>query len=450
MYFVRWAGRISISLSLLMLGACQGTAPVAPDPDLNANTSPITTRFNYIALGDSLAAGVQDAHTNRFGQTQSYPTWIARQLRKAYGTDFVMPLMGLDSQRINPEAVPTLLGISGEDAHSMIYGRATAETIDAESSITDRTLYPLNTPAYRGTGTSQLEAALYLAEKWQKDESEVPKIITFFLGNNEILGSIVGLGSENYTISAMESQLTDPEQFHHDINYIFENLAQTQAQIFVATLPDTVQIAYLVDPQLITRWTGEPVAHYTLPQGSKISLAAALQVFGDYLNGSSLSESMDVHLSDASVMTLEEQQLIRNHVTAYNQSLRQLAQGYGFHVVDLFEELKTPQTIDGIFFTSDYGFGKFFSLDGVHFSHTGHAHTANLFIKVMNQELGAKIPLIPLSEVHAGDPYRDSDGDGFPEGPNFEPQNSNQALVAKLRDPDDHDPHIIPDLVNFP
>ncbi|KAB2840446.1 hypothetical protein F9K50_05790, partial [bacterium] len=173
-------------LSILYCTACSGGAAQGPETPV----PPSPPDFHYISLGDSLAAGVQDGTTNEHTQPHSYAAILAKQLAKAYGGTLTMPLLAVDGPRKNPDKVPTLLGISGEDSGSIYETKATGEPLTSASSLHDRTLAPIAFSEYRGEATSQLDAALWLAEKWKDSDPSVPKIMTLWL-NNDVLGSVV-------------------------------------------------------------------------------------------------------------------------------------------------------------------------------------------------------------------------------------------------------------------
>lgn len=77
------------------------------------------------------------------------------------------------------------------------------------------------------------------------------------------------------------------------------------------------------------------------------------------------------------------------------------------YVVDLHgavEELaKNGLDLGGTHLTTDK-FGGLLGLDGVHFSDTGYAVVANVFLKAIGRALGVKLPSIGLQAVHAQDP----------------------------------------------
>jgi len=425
-------------LPLLLVISCDNPPSSSGSP---AASTPPPPSFNYIALGDSLAAGVQDGTTNEHTQTHSYAALLAKQIATAYGTTLTMPLLSVDGERENPDKIPTLLGISGEDSASIYQERASGDALQTDSDLHDKTLAPIAFADQRGQATSQLEAALWLSQKWKGLDPSVPKIITLWL-NNDVLGAVVQVGNENYTAVGIDSTMRAPENFRADLEQVFPVLAQTGAEVFIGNIPDITQIAYLIAPETLQHWTGKTVPSSSLPAGARMSLPAALHIFVDDLGGKDWQTSLNENLSDASVMTSQEMAQIQTRIDSLNQILADEVQKYHFHLVDLHQALHAPQTIEGTTYTSEWGAGGFFSLDGVHFSHSGHAVTANIFIHAINEALGAKIPEISIAQVRENDPYVDQDGDGFPKGPDYEPSSAIVKLLFQFRDADDSDPGI--------
>ena len=106
-----------------------------------------------------------------------------------------------------------------------------------------------------------------------------------------------------------------------------------------------------------------------------------------------------VPLADQWVLTPEEQTSIENALTAYNQTIENLATAYDLAFVDansLLNELKTsgfPQS-DGSTVTATFATGGGFSLDGVHPAPRGYAILANAFITAINGKYGSNLPLV--------------------------------------------------------
>ena len=102
-------------------------------------------------------------------------------------------------------------------------------------------------------------------------------------------------------------------------------------------------------------------------------------------------------LEDQWVLTPEEQGLIDTALTAYNQSIEDLATQFGLAFVDanaLLADLNAnglPQT-DGSVVTSTFATGGGFSLDGVHPAPRGYAILANAFADAINTTYGSNLP----------------------------------------------------------
>ena len=75
-------------LGLLVLGA----AGCQPDIEAPAVTAGSADFSRYIAVGNSLTAGVSDGGLYREGQLSSYPNILAGQFAQVGGGEFVQPL----------------------------------------------------------------------------------------------------------------------------------------------------------------------------------------------------------------------------------------------------------------------------------------------------------------------------------------------------------------------
>jgi hypothetical protein len=162
--------------------------------------------------------------------------------------------------------------------------------------------------------------------------------------------------------------LTSMEEFRPELAEILLRLEGTGAEVFLATGPDAT----------------------VLPQyGVKIQK----------LRDAGFSEH------DASAW----REAMRTRIGEYNAELRAQAAAYPrVHLVDMYtavqEVLANGVDVAGTHL-SPQPMGGLLSLDGMHFSDTGYAMVANMFIEKMNADLGVKVPLVNLGQVHAEDPY---------------------------------------------
>ena len=129
----------------------------------------------------------------------------------------------------------------------------------------------------------------------------------------------------------------------------------------------------------------------------------------------------------------------------YNDEIKSIAAARpNVHVVDVGQAIndaftgKSEIIVDGNVFTRKWMRGGGFTFDGVHPSDTGQAFVANLIIERMNEVMGAGAALYDLSDVFAGDPYFDHDGDGWAPGPTAQGSTIGE-LMFMFKDPDDND-----------
>lgn len=110
-------------------------------------------------------------------------------------------------------------------------------------------------------------------------------------------------------------------------------------------------------------------------------------------------------LTENFVLDSAEIAAVRTATAAYNATIEQLATANDLAFVDAaakLEELATTGiNINGKLYTSTFGTGGAFSLDGVHPSTRGYAIIANEFIKAINAKYGASIPQTDVNSFPA-------------------------------------------------
>ena len=104
-----------------------------------------------------------------------------------------------------------------------------------------------------------------------------------------------------------------------------------------------------------------------------------------------------VPLADKWVLTPEEQTIVENALTSYNQTIAGLATAYDLAFVDanaLLAELNANgfQQADGSVVDATFATGGGFSLDGVHPAPRGYAIVANAFIAAINAKYNSNLP----------------------------------------------------------
>lgn len=115
-------------------------------------------------------------------------------------------------------------------------------------------------------------------------------------------------------------------------------------------------------------------------------------------------------LQDNHVLTSSEAEMVATATTAYNNSIKAIAQAKGLAVADmnailaqLADNTTGLKTEDGQiyyanYFSTDRLHTTLFSLDGIHPNAKGYAIVANEIIKVINQHYNAYLPLLNASQ----------------------------------------------------
>ncbi len=344
----------------------------------------------FVGLGDSIGEAVQSADANQYTQPTSYLNFIAMQM----GADFPQPLIKTsptgfiesvkDRTRIDPTVEGLNLAVSGATAHSLLYDYATATDVSQISDETELVLFPR-------TG-SQMQVA----------ESLMPERVACWIGDNDVLGSIIDFNHLD------ASQLTPIADFTADFTSIVQRLNAMGTRVVFGTVPNVTDIAFAADDQDMIRFLG---SDYGLPADSRTTMAAIMFVKLGLLDPSIFSDPN--YVLDAGELATIEQQVVN-----INNVIKSVATSYGMGVADTNAAFAYftahPITIAGVPLTRRY-LGGLFSLDGVHPSPIANAIAANMFISVFNSHYGLSVPKLDLSQigyVFLTDPFVDKDGDG--------------------------------------
>lgn len=128
-----------------------------------------------------------------------------------------------------------------------------------------------------------------------------------------------------------------------------------------------------------------------------LPVSSVLGTLADPSNPSSVI-GVGVPLNDSQLLTASEVKLVVEAQTAYNTSIKALADQYDLAFVDIQGLMHTLAqggvSFDGGTITNTFGTGGAFSLDGVHPTQRGYAVVANNFIKAINAKYVSDIPMV--------------------------------------------------------
>ena len=358
----------------------------------------------YVALGDSLTAGVVSGSLVETHQVNSFPAQIARAAgiqgfqQPTVSEPGSPPELTLISLSPSPIVVPKA-SRPGSPTNAALprpynnLGVPGADTQDILATVTDGG--GPHDLVLRGRGTALQQAATLR-----------PTFITLWIGNNDVLGAaLTGRAIEGATITSVA-------KFRARFEQIVTAVKATGARVVAANLPDVASIPFVttIPPVVVNPTTREPVlvdgqpVPLIGPNGALPSNAYVLLTASSFLaQGVGIPKALGglgTPLSDAVILDADEVGAIRDHVNAYNLAIRDLCGAAGIPVLDLnavLNEIATEgRSIGGIRLTSAYLTGGIFSYDGVHPTELGYAVLANEWIQKIN-EGGASLPLVDLS-----------------------------------------------------
>ena len=107
-----------------------------------------------------------------------------------------------------------------------------------------------------------------------------------------------------------------------------------------------------------------------------------------------------VPIPDRYVLTLDEIATIQAYRADMNSSITQFADFREFAIADLtevYEKLNTGMVYNGVSMSTEFVSGGAFSLDGLNLNPIGNALLANEYIKAINDQYNARIPLAPVT-----------------------------------------------------
>lgn len=406
---------ILLAISLLLVFSCGESYDLISEPSGDTGSADFSM---YVALGNSLTAGVQSGVIKEDFQRYSYPNLIAGQ---AGISSFEQPLVShpglgtglmeltsispLTLETSNPTGVPQnvalarpynnlgIPGITSYDLYNAI--NATTNFAYLNTGTGDNPLIDLilrNTSADPAVALTCVKAALALN----------PTFITIWIGNNDALAAAVYGSTANLIPSAV---------LQGNLAITITDITGT-AKIVLANIPDVTTIPfvntyppYILDPDTgeLLIVNGSPVLYVGAQPTDKILLTAKDYIAAGYGLPASLPGGTGLPLPDGVVLTSSEIAAISAHVDDLNDIIDAIAAQNNIPVVDM-NSIFNDIYINGFHYagqtyTAEFITGGLFSLDGIHPTSKGYGIVANEFIKVINNSYGADIPLVDINEL---------------------------------------------------
>ncbi len=400
---------------------CTSNNPTGTNPDVTGSLD----FTSYVALGNSLTAGVSNGALYEAAQANSYPNLIAR---KVGITDFQQPLMSDSGFSfiptegrivINPLDLTIRFSHAGIELNNNLdraFNNLGIPRINVEQMVAATTAAEADSNHFvdkilRNHGRTVIQEALTLE----------PTVITLWVGNNDVLEAAAqGLAAAAYT---------SPAAFAAAFDTVLTQLnSRTIAPLIAANIPDITQVPYFTSlpPYVRDPDTHDKVYLYGMINGQPQQLTDddyvlffALPDFfalQDSINHGHFPGPEDA-INDTLILDASEAADVRGVIDNYNQTLSAaLAAGKIDALVDingLFNSISTSGYTfqDGPTYSSALvGFDStgtiqlklattMFSLDGLHPNNVGYAIIANAFIESLNAAFDASIPLVKLTDI---------------------------------------------------
>lgn len=451
-YFSKYLSKlVAVFLLVLIAAGCEDYTEldIEPVPSGDADFS------NYVAVGNSLTAGFQNSALYESGQEYSFPNLLARQMQNE---SFSQPLISdpgiggrIELTSLNPTGVQQTSEqgepINQDDKPFDNLGIPAALLVDYANpqnsgNLSERATDPTH-PAFNpfyGIVLESSELAKDAPNIHNQVAKQEPSFITFWLGNNDVLGFVTS-GGEGQDI-------TDPGTFNQLYQASAQLLVSTGADVVVYNIPDVTSIPFVfllksqLEEQEVITFNDETQSYQLVtPQGnlniyietddgprvmrqSDFLILSAQTYFGQVQAGNAPPPIQpDNAIPDNFVLDgpaggpqgSSELEQAAGAVAQYNATIQTIASSSGFALVDInniFNSILAEFSSTGNGYTSDGVTlrpvpGSLFSFDGIHPSNRGSAVIANETIKVINDSFGSNLDLIRLRNVPEGLPVSD-------------------------------------------
>jgi GDSL-like Lipase/Acylhydrolase len=361
----------------------------------------------YIAVGNSLTAGVSNSGLYNESIKNSYPNLIAQQLKLVGGGNFALPLFAVGQengtgylkfkgyngfipnivQEITNTAIvsvqpPKLSKFVGENQNlgipSMKMADVDNKAISRSNIFFDRILAD-NAPPIS-----------YL----QLIEGSNPTFFSCWLGNNDVL---------TYATSGGVNPITDKALFTTNLKKMLDLLTKNGAKGVVANIGDVVTIPAIT---LLSSFrplftstkfyiqTKNGVREGTIKDFLLLPTNLnTLDINGVAAKGTKITEPW----ADNEVLDIDEIAIVQKATNEFNGIIAAEAKNRNLALMDAYSFLnkvkagfsENGDTVDASFIS-----GGVFSLDGAHLTAKGNAFAANEYIRAINSYYKTSIPLL--------------------------------------------------------
>lgn len=442
---------LMLALSLLVMAGCKKDEdPVAPKASADVK--------KYVSIGNSLTAGYQSGGLYKSAQVYSYPAQMAAQLKNAGATlgTFEVPTWedpgsyGADGKAsrliLKSLTGPVIVteGVSPGVQSNLALARP-YDNLGIPGSIIYDFLDTTNFITKSGARANPffghvLRSSAFGASIMKQTKALNPDLVSFWLGNNDVLGFATSGGTSinAFSGSATPTPTTVFTAFYTAATDSLRAAVPTAKLIF-ANIPDVKAVPYFttIGPKVAAALPAGVYARYQKHGNSGVAMDSSrftetdapfitlpASSFAGYIGvpsgkwykdnkypalpaGIDTTKPFGVHpqnpLPDALVLDATEQATAAAAISSFNATIAAAATKHNAALVNvntIFNNIKANGiTIGGVKYTTDFITGQLFSLDGVHPSSKGQGIVANEFIKAANSKFGFTIAEVDVASL---------------------------------------------------
>ena len=389
----------------------------------------------YVALGDSLTAGIASASYMDYYQQRAYPQLLATQANGSFlqgpfiappGLQPILVLNSLSPLSLGPtDMLPptdpfeyfynlTLeepyqnLGISGADTTDLL--TKTGNALNLAAGNLDNVPYDmtLRIPQVPDPNTGELIDFTAMVAAI----SQQPTFLTVWIGSNDVLGAVLAATAiDGITMTLVDQFTTDYAML---IGGLAQSLPNTDIVVmnifgnatwipFTSTVPISTDIPGVGTVPFVGQdGPLEPGDYLTLPASSLLAQGMGLPVPGS----PPLPENLDLATGAPGViLRADEISTINERIATLNGIIAATAAQFpNVHVFDInptFTKLVNGEyrSFGGIELNTEFLTGGIFSYDGFHPQNVGQAVVAGELIDFINAEFGADIPQLNMYDI---------------------------------------------------
>lgn len=428
---------ILVLIGLLFIGftSCKQVTP-SPTPTQPTAASAGSANFTkFIAVGNSLTAGVSNSGLYNAGMQYSFSNLLSQQFAQVGGGTFTQATFGAGKENgsgflkltdltkvtIVPETSKLAVIGMGADGKTALLEKYTGDLNNlgvpglkvAEVNVAG---YGFNNPAGFNNFFERLLGTTDAASNYLDFVAAKASGATFFgcwIGGNDVLRYAVAGGAApnfitptalfeaNYKalldkFGSAKGILTTIPKITLAPHFTTVTLASLQAAVKAGGGPDNAMI-------FITEGTGTTVRAATAEDFFLLGAQTTYGLLGKTDAGAKNGFPYGLHpsnpLTTEAVLDKAEAAACNTAVDAYNAIVKAEADARGLAYLDInvtLAEAATANgvTMGGVTYRSSFITGGIFSLDGIHLTPAGNAVVANLMIAAINSKYSATVPAL--------------------------------------------------------